>query len=178
MWRVIGREGLEQASVRNVAKEAGLSVGSLRHYFATQTELLNCTLGLVGDRLEARLTAAGTSGDAVKRVQAKIEEMLPIDAERRLECEIWLAFTARSLVDETLRETQCKVDQRLSGAFDYLIGLLVGEGRLAPGLNARDEAERLYALVDGLIVHALVRDAKPAVVRRVVINHLRQITTT
>jgi Uncharacterized protein conserved in bacteria len=40
VWRVIRRDGLEQASVRNVAREADLSMGSLRHYFATQSELM------------------------------------------------------------------------------------------------------------------------------------------
>ncbi|MDI5788287.1 TetR family transcriptional regulator [Bacillus licheniformis] len=30
---MIHRDGLEQCTVRNVAKEAGLSAGSMRHYF-------------------------------------------------------------------------------------------------------------------------------------------------
>ena len=33
VWRVVRREGLERASVREVAREAGVSMGSLRHYF-------------------------------------------------------------------------------------------------------------------------------------------------
>ena len=38
--RVIQRGGLEKATVRNIAEEAELSVGSLRHYFTSQAELL------------------------------------------------------------------------------------------------------------------------------------------
>ena len=33
VWRVVRRDGLERASVREVAREAGVSMGSLRHYF-------------------------------------------------------------------------------------------------------------------------------------------------
>ncbi|GAA1487885.1 TetR family transcriptional regulator [Brachybacterium sacelli] len=39
-WRVLLREGVGRASVRNVAAEAGLTVNSLRHVFSTQDELL------------------------------------------------------------------------------------------------------------------------------------------
>lgn len=42
--RVIGREGVEGASLRNVAEEAGLAIGSVRHYFRDHDELLLFTM--------------------------------------------------------------------------------------------------------------------------------------
>ena len=41
VWRVIRREGVRGASVRGVAREAGLSMGSVRYFFGTQEELLH-----------------------------------------------------------------------------------------------------------------------------------------
>jgi AcrR family transcriptional regulator len=38
---VIRRDGVAAASVRAVAREAGTSMGALRHWFATQDELLH-----------------------------------------------------------------------------------------------------------------------------------------
>ncbi|MBY6274089.1 MAG: TetR family transcriptional regulator, partial [Bacillaceae bacterium] len=38
-WRVILKRGMKGATVRNIAKEAGLSPGSLRHYFSSQGDL-------------------------------------------------------------------------------------------------------------------------------------------
>ena len=38
--RVIHRDGIHGASLRNVAKEAGMSMGALRHYFDSQAEML------------------------------------------------------------------------------------------------------------------------------------------
>lgn len=176
VWRVIARDGLDQASVRSVASEAGLSVGSLRHYFGSQAELLAFTLDAVGERLEARLTAAGATGDPLARVRAKVDEMLPLDAERRRECEVWLAFTARALVDDSLRKAQRDVDRRLSDAFRYLVGLLAEADLLRADSDLDVEAERLNAVVDGLIVHGLTRRSSAKVMRSVVNAHLAEIT--
>lgn len=73
VWRVIRRDGLEHASVRNVAREAGLSMGSLRHYFSTQSELLIFALRLVIERIDRRL--ATLHPDAEPRQAA--ERFLP-----------------------------------------------------------------------------------------------------
>jgi AcrR family transcriptional regulator len=39
-WRINESKGIEHASIRAVAANAGLSPGALRHYFSTQDELL------------------------------------------------------------------------------------------------------------------------------------------
>jgi AcrR family transcriptional regulator len=156
VWRVIVRDGLEGASVRRVAQEAGLAVGSLRHYFTSQSELISFALELVGDRIDARISALAPGRDPRLRVQAMVAEMLPLDAERRAECEVWLAFTARALVDPSLAELRADIDRRLRQAFRHMIDHLADAGLLRPSLDRSTEAERLYALVDGLIVHALL----------------------
>ncbi|MCY8689106.1 TetR family transcriptional regulator, partial [Bacillus spizizenii] len=54
-WRVILERGMEGASARNIAKEAGLSLGALRHYFSTQDELLVFAMKLVQEKVMARI---------------------------------------------------------------------------------------------------------------------------
>ncbi|OKI64061.1 TetR/AcrR family transcriptional regulator [Micromonospora sp. CB01531] len=177
VWRIVMRDGLEQASVRNVAREAGLSMGSLRHYFATQSELLGFALRLVGDRIEARLRAVDVTGDQRRVVLAMIDEMLPLDRQRRGECEVWLAFTARAVVEPSLASLREEIDARLVEAFQMMIRRLADSGALRPDLDHTVEAERLYALVDGVILHAVLQPSRmsgPAG-RAVVATHLAQI---
>jgi len=102
VWRVIRRDGLERASVRNVAREAGRSPGSLRHFFTTQSELMAFSMRLVAERARARLESRRPSGDVRRDVEGLIAEVLPLDAERRTEAEVWLAFAGQALVDPTL----------------------------------------------------------------------------
>jgi AcrR family transcriptional regulator len=157
VWRVIRRDGLERASVRNVAQAAGLSTGSLRHFFASQWELLDFAMGLVTDRIRARIQALDRTGDAREVVDRILDELLPLDAERRTEAEVWLAFTARARHDADLRLARNRGDNELRKACRVVIELLVASGKTRPGLRLADEIERLYAVLDGLVLHAIVR---------------------
>jgi AcrR family transcriptional regulator len=103
VWRVIRRDGVDHASVRTVAEEAGWSPGALRHYFATQSELLAFAMRLVVERIEARIAALDRATDPRQAVEQVLHELLPLDDERRAENEVWLAFTARALTDPELR---------------------------------------------------------------------------
>ncbi len=55
-WRTILERGMEGATVRNIAQEAGLSLGALRHYFTTQDELLGYAMTLVKEKRPPELT--------------------------------------------------------------------------------------------------------------------------
>jgi AcrR family transcriptional regulator len=155
-WAVVRREGIEHASVRTVAAEAGCSPGSLRHYFPSQSALLASALQVVVDRIEARLRRLERDPDPRRAARQILHELLPLDSERRAENDVWLAFTARALVDPSLRDLHAAVD-------DALRSTCVG---IAEALAVDDpaiEGERLHALVDGLCVHAAVNgDRLPA----------------
>ena len=154
VWRVIQREGVENASVRSVASEAGLSTGSLRHYFASQSELLQFAMQLVIDRLEARVAGIVVPADPLAAARTVLAELLPLDAAREAENQVWMAFTARAMVDEDLRGVRDDAYDRLRHASRRWVG------RLLPGATAERqalEAERLFALIDGLAVHAAIR---------------------
>jgi AcrR family transcriptional regulator len=174
VWRVVRREGLEGASVRTVAVEAGLSMGSLRHYFPSQSELHVFAMRLVTDRIRARVEALPATPDPRRWAARVLEEMLPMDADRRAESEVWLAFTARALVDPTLRALRDEGWDLLREVCHNLIRRFVDAGELAPDLDVEVETARLHALVDGLLVHGVLRPARAdtAVVRRVMARHL------
>jgi AcrR family transcriptional regulator len=145
LWRVVRSDGIEAASLRRVASEAGWSTGSLRHYFGTQSELLAFAMELVVQRVGERVGAIG--GDAARLLQ----EVLPLDDERRAEMQVWLAFTTRSLVDPQLRELWQEAHAALRGLCRTAAELV--------GAPDEASAERLHAFVDGLALHAVLDPA-------------------
>ena len=145
LWRLVLRDGIEAASVRRVAAEAGWSLGSLRHYFDSRSQLMAFAMELVIRRVGARVAELGP--DAQPRLL--LHQALPLDAERRAEMQVWLAFTTQALVDPELRELRDSAHAALRG----LCRLAVEP--LGPGDPDR-AAEQLHALVDGLALHALL----------------------
>ncbi|WP_165977645.1 TetR/AcrR family transcriptional regulator [Nonomuraea diastatica] len=94
--RIILREGLAGVTVRGVAAEAGWSTGSLRHYFsdqhALQAYVVQATTGTLRRRVIPRVQRPRTEGSVVEQVATIVEEMLPLDAQRREEYALWSAI--------------------------------------------------------------------------------------
>jgi len=174
VWTVIRRDGLQRASVRNVAREAGWSMGSLRHYFATQSELLCFAMQLVADRARARVRALEPAPDPRRAVEQLLHELVPLDDERRAEAEVWLAFTARALVDPQQRAIHERIHDELNGACTRAIEALAVAGLTTEGLDVPLEAGRLHALLDGLALHAVMRPDKvpPSRIVAAIARHL------
>jgi AcrR family transcriptional regulator len=150
LWRVVMRDGIEAASVRRVAAEAGWSTGSLRHYFDSQAGLLAFAMELVIDRVTRRVEAVSDTGTPREVAERALQEVMPLDDLRRAEMQVWLAFTTRSFVDPGLRELRDR-------AHVGVRTLCEGAARLIGASQV--DAQRIHALVDGLAMHAVLDPA-------------------
>lgn len=180
-WKVIVQSGLEHATVRKIAKESGLSVGSLRYYFPTQAELLLFSMELVSERVKERIQAHlhQPKADPLTAIKDVIGEMLPLDDERRVETEVWFVFSAKALVDLRLRQLNEQVYTEMSNAFKRVIQFLQQVGLVRADLQAEREAKRLHALVDGLALHHLMHPEKltKQAIIDILQHHLRTLQT-
>ncbi|MDQ0173667.1 TetR/AcrR family transcriptional regulator [Paenibacillus tundrae] len=156
-WRVIRRDGMEHTSVRNIAKEANLSTGSMRHYFSTQSDLLLYAMNLVSERVRQRYHQMPLTGSPLEDMKKILLELLPNTDEKFAEMEVWFAFTVKSKTDPALKSLADKVYNELRRMAAYVITHLMAHGLTSPNLNVELEIERLYALVDGLAIHAILR---------------------
>lgn len=159
-WRLIEREGLDAVSVRSVAREAGLSTGSLRHVFSTQAELLAFAMSALGERLGERLAALDPSASPLDAAFDVLSQIVPLDSERQREAEVWFAFVARARVNDELRALNERMDESLRHVVR----------RAVEPLSPADldlAVEEIYALVDGLTLHAVVHRSSPETMRRV-----------
>lgn len=178
VWRIVLRDGVDRASVRAVAAESGWSVGSLRHYFQTQDELLAFAMDLVVDRVTARVAALRPKPSPRASAEAILREILPLDRTRRAENAVWFAFSARARVDARLRPRWEAVHDQLRLTVRSILTQLAESGTLREGLDLGVETNRLHALVDGLALHAMVRPTKStaAAMKRVLAAHLDELT--
>ena len=87
-----------------VAAEAGISTGSFRHVFPGKTELLVHATELVGRRARVRIQRHLAEPEPRALVLPVVEELPPLDAERRLEMEVTVALIAEAPGNARVRE--------------------------------------------------------------------------
>ena len=101
---VIATEGIESATLRRIAKEAGCTTGSLMHYFPDRHSLLLGTLRKVHSKAAIRMRAVSEHQTGLDRLRAVLHEALPLDQTRVKEWKVWLAFWSAALDDRTMAE--------------------------------------------------------------------------
>jgi AcrR family transcriptional regulator len=179
LWRVIRRDGITSVSVRTVAAEAGWSAGALRYYFPDQAELLDFAMQQVTDRVTARIGDLPTTADPVARSVAILEQVIPLDADRRAEFEVWLTFVSQARLSPRLQERLEAAHASLHELCRTILGGLVELGVARRDLALATETERLHALVDGLSLHAATvpEQAGPRRIRAALRAHLHDLAT-
>ena len=164
VFRIIASDGLERASLREVADEAGLAVGSVRHYFASSDELLVFSFGVVIDRIAGRLETAlsdvelevaGSPGHHAA-VLNLLGQFLPLDEELAVDACVWMAFRHAARIKPVLAPEAERSHRTVAAVIGRLI-LLLNPGQADARQTLVTEAERLLATLDGLCMHALLQ---------------------
>ncbi|WP_454114983.1 TetR/AcrR family transcriptional regulator [Microbacterium lacticum] len=155
VWQVILDRGISAVSVRTVAEQAGLVVGSLRHVFPTRAELLSFASELMVRRATERVLATPWSDDPQQYALDVIKRLLPLEPDSRAELEVNLALVAECPAQPSLGEIRDHAHAQLLEACARLVELLSGRLR-DPELIVT--ARRLHAIVDGLALHLLHGD--------------------
>jgi AcrR family transcriptional regulator len=162
--------------VRNVAAEAECSVGSLRHFFTTQSELLVFALRLVVDRVRTRVAALPRPATALEEVEAIAVQMLPLDQERRVEMTVYLALFSAGTGGTELREPCARAHRELRTGCRWMVSRIRSWPEEDESRTSF-EAARLHAVIDGLALHLFYEeaDADPRWALEVLSSHLREI---
>ncbi len=186
VWRIVRREGVRGASVRGVAREAGLSMGSVRHFFSTQDELLQFALREVIDKSRRRIeagtparTALAAKGRSLEAAVSLLEEVLPLDDERLTEARVYAAFAGQTVTDKAMATIQREADTDVRQLCRDSLAGLAELGDVDADRDLDVETERLWSLVDGLTLHLLHDPAgtSRALVAKVLRTHLEDLRT-
>lgn len=146
--RVLARNGLGALSVRGVAAEAGLPPSTVRYVFPTQASVRTHALEAVFDATTRRVDAVPETLPDRERARRILLELLPLDEERLIELDVYLALGNAALTDPELRPALDRVASDMRQWTEQIVRL-VG----VPEDERVFEARRLHALIDGLAMH-------------------------
>ena len=144
LWRITAERGLEAVTLRQVAAEAGVSMGLVQHYFHSKDEMLLFAHECLRERAGHRFASLALPDDPRDRLRHVLAELLPLDEERVVEAHVALAFLARAAVEPGMAAL-------LREGFVWLRDFLTAELHGLGVPDAEREAEVLLALHDGLV---------------------------
>lgn len=98
-WRIIARLGIEGATMREIATEAGFANGALKPYFPTKDTLLTFAFGHVFNRTNERIAEVTAGKSGIAALRAFCIEVLPLDEERMNEARIVIPFWQKAIND-------------------------------------------------------------------------------
>ena len=180
LLRIAATRGLQAASMREVAAEAGVSLRLVQYYFHTKDELLVGSLPYLAERLSARvrtrLQALGQPPTARQVVEGTLSAVLPTDEESRQIRRTYDAFYALVLAEPALAE---KYEARDPDALERLLAGQVARAQAAGEVAADHDpgqvAAGLLALTNGLGASVVGGQRSSAAATAVLTYHLDRL---
>ena len=156
-WAVVAAEGIEAATVRRIAEEAGCTTGRITHYFADKEEVLVAALRQVHRAAGKRMLAAIGPRSGLEALRAVLAEALPLDQERVLEWRVWLAFWGSAATSTSLQAEQHQRYREWRG----LLKRVLATAPLSADIDLDRLVDQIVALVDGFGLQGVLDPQDP-----------------
>ena len=169
IFEVIGSRGLEAVSLRDVAAQAGVSMGAVQHYFESKEQMLLFALSHMRDRALARMQAElaaiaqpASQPTARQTIRAAARVLLPIGEAGRQEAIVAGSFFTVAAVNPVYAEPLRDGYARLLRVSVQNLRAAQEAGEIAGDVDVEREAALLFFMIQGLIGPILVGILSPA----------------
>ncbi|WP_202078630.1 TetR/AcrR family transcriptional regulator [Caldalkalibacillus salinus] len=158
MFRIIHHSGFEKATLREISKEAELSLGSVQYFFPKQKDIYMFAMDVIFQRFEERMQKVvevnqGVFENAVRMIKQIVQANTK---EERMENDIWMKFSIMATMNPDYYETKNKSREvNLNFAKDVL-RMLYDNGYIKNPINIEESANSLTVFIHGLVFESVI----------------------
>jgi AcrR family transcriptional regulator len=149
---VIARDGLDALSIRRVAAEAEVAIGTVQYHYPTRAELVLAILQRTAHRQQARAMAAPRGPTSIATLIARLALLLPHDDPSREEAIVWVALAAAAARDPLVGPHQRELVGQTVAGIQWLLDRAIQSAELAESADTLDLAERIHVVVEGYLL--------------------------
>jgi len=103
-WRIIAERGIENAGMREIARECGYAgPGVLTHYFPNKDALLLAAYRLICDDTDERINTSVSGRRGLTALRSLCAEIIPANPVTTVEARVAVAFWQRAQTEPNLR---------------------------------------------------------------------------
>ncbi|MER7609347.1 TetR family transcriptional regulator C-terminal domain-containing protein [Nocardioides sp. NPDC127503] len=150
LWRVVEQQGWPRATMREVAREAEVSLGQLQHYFSSRTAMLTFAMEFAADQTSDRVTRGLTGLDQPPRprdvLRVVLTEMLPLHPDARATSRMNAAYVLEALHDPELRDVASVGLRQGRDTVERLIREAMADGHISADRNLAIETDLILSL--------------------------------
>ncbi|MGO8951299.1 MAG: TetR/AcrR family transcriptional regulator [Ktedonobacterales bacterium] len=169
--------GYERVTMRDIAELAGVSTGTVVHYFHDKESVLAAALldkiQDTGIAFRAALTGADSAWERLERL---VGASIPASDEVRDEWRLWLTFWGEATRNERFRAVSERQHRRWTNFLARILREGVDSGEFA-AIDSAATATQVAALIDGLAVQATLGNPTltPPQMRRLCLDAIRRL---
>ncbi len=148
--RLIASKGLEGVTMRAVATEAGLSYGSLFHYFESKDDLLMHAVRYSTSAQTRRVNEYSSQYAGLKALEHLLCDDVIINDSSRDAWMVWMTFLYKAAVHKPFAEMNAEL---IDGWLQRIAGLLEdakANGDINRSIDSKKEAMAIWAFSAGL----------------------------
>ena len=153
---VIAESGIRDLRMTDVARQAGVSSGTVHYYFDSKQDLIHAAFEYnFRHSMRRRTDVLAAGGDALSLLERVVDSYAPADAESVAAWRVWAELWVHGLREPQLRE----LNDTIYGEWRDLVTGLVrdaqDQGLLVPG-DAVQVGNTIVAMIDGLAIQVLL----------------------
>lgn len=152
---LIALHGYDALKLRDVAQQAGVSIGTIQHYFVTRNDLLRNTVRVASERRAGQWSQLG--GDK-SEPREQLMALLEGAVSNRHRCIVWIetcaAATRHPELQEDVEMTQSAWRVRLREVIEA--GSSAGD--FSPYISTEEAVSLLVNLIDGMMLSVAIQD--------------------
>jgi AcrR family transcriptional regulator len=154
---VITTQGFEGATVRDIARVAGASVGSVNYYFASKDDLLRAAITETDAAFRALIREAVESTEGCPEKLERILDMcFPVEEADGLAWRVFVDWWSQAAHDDSYRKIYDEANREWIGMLEKVFAEGATHNSLALNVSAEAEAVAFAALIDGLALYTVV----------------------
>jgi AcrR family transcriptional regulator len=153
---IIAEQGLDQATIREIAQRTGFSKGVIEHYFDDKDHIIDMAIDWINERFVQREKKATNGKSGLAALEARLDCALPVTKESLREWKIRLRFWSDAAVRNELHSLQSERLGKTRERFTKDLEEAKQLGELRDQIDSTHAANMLIHFVCGVSANALI----------------------